>query len=312
MDMTPRTRDRASALTWLILWAATPFTVGDALAGALAGADATTARALSSTAWVAWAAVAVAAAVPRSVVLTAIRIAAPAPLAVAVVVAIGHDPSPLALASGTTVAVMTVAPGLAPFYIGGSAYGSELRAPLRLPPALLLGPLPLGWLAVAGGSTAPVVLLADRRWLPAVIATVVGVPIALVAVRAVHGLARRWLVFVPAGVVLHDPYTLADPVLLPRSMIELIGPAPARSDALDLTAGAWGLAIEVRLREPLTLTLARHGFRRRQRGDTGRCSRLIVTPTRPGRVLREADRRGIPLGSDQAAATAPPSTTSPS
>src|SRR5207244_1726483 len=95
-------------------------------------------------------------------------------------------------------------------------------------------------------------LLAHQRWAAGVVVAVAGCAGAVVSGRALHGLARRWLVFVPAGIVLHDPLTLADPVLFQRPVIDGLGPAPAEPAGrrLDLTAGATGLALAVRLREP--------------------------------------------------------------
>jgi hypothetical protein len=112
-----------------------------------------------------------------------------------------------------------------------------------------------------------------------------------VLLRALHGLSRRWVVFVPAGVVLHDPITLADPVLFPKQTIDALRLAPAGTDSLDLTQRAPGLAVELLLREKVPLTLVKPGDRA---GESGSSARLLFTPTRPGAVLAEARRRGVP------------------
>ena len=83
---------------------------------------------------------------------------------------------------------------------------------------------------------------------PVRLLAVVGVPAAAIASRALHGLARRWVVFVPAGLVLHDLHAMVDPVLFPRSSIRRLGPAPTDpGDAVDLTQRALGLALELEL-----------------------------------------------------------------
>ncbi len=105
-----------------------------------------------------------------------------------------------------------------------------------------------------------------------------------------HTLARRWLVFVPNGVVVHDPLALAEPVLLARATVRGIGPAPADTRALDLTAGASGLALEVRLAEPVAVVPVAPG---RHTAEVVRTDALLVTPSRPGRVLDEARRRRL-------------------
>jgi hypothetical protein len=120
-----------------------------------------------------------------------------------------------------------------------------------------------------------------------------GVPVAWLFLRALHGLSRRWLVFVPAGVVLHDPVSLADPVLFQRKQIEALRPAPADSDSLDLTQRAAGLPLELVLLEKVPLTLVKPGDRV---GESGLSARLLFAPTRPGVVLTDAGKRRIPVG----------------
>jgi hypothetical protein len=122
------------------------------------------------------------------------------------------------------------------------------------------------------------------------VAVVVGAPLAVVLARALHSLTQRWVVFVPAGLVLKDHLALLDPVLLRRHLVTSFGPAPAESDALDLTARAPGLALEVRLREPVPLAQVSPG---RRGSETRSPDALRFTPTRPGAVLAEAERRRL-------------------
>jgi len=70
-------------------------------------------------------------------------------------------------------------------------------------------------------------------------------------------------------------------------------PAPADSDSLDLTMGAPGLALELLLTEKVPMTLVKPEERR---GEPGASARLLVTPSRPGRVMAEAAERSIPVG----------------
>jgi hypothetical protein len=68
------------------------------------------------------------------------------------------------------------------------------------------------------------------------------------------------------------------------------GPAPAGSDAVDLTAGAPGLALEARFADDVELLAAAgHG----RTPEVVATQALLVTPSRPGRVLDEARRRRI-------------------
>ncbi len=136
-------------------------------------------------------------------------------------------------------------------------------------------------------------LLAARSWVAGGIVLVLGLPAAFILLRSLHGLSRRWVVFVPAGMVLHDPLTLLDPALFPRRTIESLRPAPADSDSLDLTMGALGLTLELILTEKIPMTRAKPG---KVFGEQGASARLLFTPTRPGQVLEEATRRRVPVG----------------
>ena len=162
-----------------------------------------------------------------------------------------------------------------------------------MPGPLLLGPLPVSWALSVGSPVAGILLLAARAWLVGAVVLILGLPVAAILARSLHGLARRWLVFVPAGVVLHDPLSLGEPVLFERKVIETLRPAPADSDSLDLTKGALGLAVELVLREKVPMTLVKPG---RPGGEQGASARLLFTPTRPGQALAEAARRRVPVG----------------
>jgi len=103
-----------------------------------------------------------------------------------------------------------------------------------------------------------------------------------------HRLTRRWVVFVPNGMVVHDPLALAEPVLLRRAAVRSFGPARADTTALDLTRGALGLALEIDVTPPVDLLLARTG---REAAEAAEAGALLISPTRPGAVLDEARRR---------------------
>jgi hypothetical protein len=62
--------------------------------------------------------------------------------------------------------------------------------------------------------------------------------------------------------------------------------AAASSGAADLTGPAPGPAIEITLRQPLTVVLA--GTPRAPRGRALHARAVLVAPSRPGRALREA------------------------
>jgi hypothetical protein len=277
-------------VTWLVL----PVLLGPALGDALGQASRPVQLVASVGLWVGWALVLVATLVPTTVSLTALRVAAPGAVAAALAAAVADGPSTATVVglAGTLVAALAAFwPGTGEAFVAGSSYGDERRMPLRVPGPLLAGPLVLLWaLAVAGVAAGPL-LLAARQWAAGAVALVVGLPAAGAAVRSMHTLARRWLVFVPNGVVVHDPLALAEPVLLRRTDVRSFGPARADTAALDLTQGALGLALEVTLAPSVSLVLAGGGRARVTEAATAQA--LLVSPTRPGAVLAEARRRRI-------------------
>ena len=114
-----------------------------------------------------------------------------------------------------------------------------------------------------------------------------------VGVRALHGLSRRWVVFVPAGLVLHDLHALVDPVLFPRTSVRRLGPASTADPGThDLTHRSLGLVLELELVEATEIAPRRPDPPRRG----GERHRLLFAPTRPGALLNEAARRRISVG----------------
>jgi hypothetical protein len=287
------TRDLARFLPWLVraLWAALPFTVGPALAAALDGASGPVRLVASTGLWLGWSAGMVATFAPHPLALTALRMVAPAAVVAAVLAAFGGHASPLALAWATVACAWAFAPAVGATCVNGPAYPNERRYLLRPPGALLKGPLPLAWAATVAGIAAGPLLLAARQWVLGALLLLVGWPLAVLLLKSLHNLSRRWAVFVPAGVVLHDPLVLFDPLLFPRQDIASIRPAPRRSPGyLDVSQRAPGLGLEMNLVEETTITLLKPG---RREGEPVEASRLRFTPTRPGAVIDEAHRRRI-------------------
>ncbi|MGH9192051.1 MAG: hypothetical protein ACRDZ0_06210 [Acidimicrobiales bacterium] len=277
-------------VTWLVL----PVVLGPAVGEALDDASRPVQLVAGIGLWVGWAVVLVATLVPTTVSLTALRVAAPGTVvaALAATVADGASAATVVGLVGALVAVLAAFwPGTGEAFLAGSSYGDERRMPLRVPGPLIAGPLILVWAVAAAGVAAGPLLLAARQWVLGAAALAVGLPAAGAAVRSMHTLARRWLVFVPNGMVVHDPLALAEPVLLRRADVRSFGPATADTAALDLTRGALGLALEVRLVAPVSLVLVAGG--RRGTTEATTAGVLLVSPTRPGAVLAEARRRRL-------------------
>src|SRR5918995_1237873 len=223
--------------------------------------------------------------------LTALRVAAPAAVVAAGAALVAGDTSTadtVGLAGASAAGLAAFWPGTGQVFVDGSSYGDERRMPLRVPGPLLAGPLVVVWAVAAAGVSAGPLLLAARQWVGGAVALGVGLPAAWFAVRAMHRLTRRWVVFVPNGMVVHDPLALAEPVLLRRAAVRSVGPAPADTTALDLTRGALGLALEIDVTPPVDLLLVRTG---RDAAEATEAGAVLITPTRPGAVLDEAQRR---------------------
>ncbi|MBI2709294.1 MAG: hypothetical protein HYX34_06325 [Actinobacteria bacterium] len=323
--------ERRSRAPWVvrIVWLVLPVALGPALGAALDPRSAPVRTVGSVVAWAAWAVALVAALVPRSTSLTVARLVAPAAALAALWAGVQDGPSGRAAAAGlawsVAAAAAVLAPATADAFVDGSSYGPERRFCLRVPGRLLLA-VPVVWAATVAGALAGPLLLAARQWAVGGVALVAGGALAAIGARALHGLSRRWVVFVPAGMVLHDPFGLAENLLLPRRMITALGPAPAGTAALDLTQGAPGLELEVDLVEPIAVTTVTG----RRDAATTQAAALLFAPARPGALLAEAAGRRLPVGAvraepDQAGdaplgaggggaaeATPPPATSSPS
>jgi hypothetical protein len=273
-----------------------PLVLGPALGDALSDRSRAVAVAASVMAWLVWAGVLVAVLLPTTMSLTALRIAAPVALAVADWAALTGPGGAAALAAvaGTAVVLVTAfSPLTGHAFVNGSAYGDERRYTLRVPAALLLGPILLTEAAAVIPPIAGVLLLACRLWVAGLLVLGLGLPLAAGAVWILHGLARRWVVFVPAGFVLHDPHTMIDPVLFPRETVRSLGPAPAppSDTALDLSQRALGLLLQLHLQEPVELAPRRGA----KAADLVTTDTVLFAVTRPGPMLAEAARRRLPV-----------------
>jgi len=282
-----------------LAWASLVVTAGPAVADALQPWS-TPPRLLAGVLlWAVWGGVLLAILAPRPFGLTVLRVAA----ALAVVLAAAALPSTSLLAgtaalAGTGLAAgLSLAPSVGYRFVNGAAYGDERRFPLRLPPALLLGPVPLAAPLVGVGAVAGPLLLADGRWVAGVLALLAGVPAAAAAGRSLYALSQRWAVLVPAGLVLKDPLTMVDPVLFPRERIASLRPLPyptaPAEDIVDLRLGAVKGSLVIELTDEAVLYRTRG---RARGGEAVRARRLAFSPGQAGMLLEKAAERRIAAG----------------
>jgi hypothetical protein len=186
--------------------------------------------------------------------------------------------------------VLALSGDLGEVFAQGSAYGHERRLPLR-PPAALLMALPLVWVPLAATALIGPLALAAQQWPLGIPVTLAGVALAVVLPRRFHRLSRRWLVLVPAGLVIHDHIVLAETTMIASTKVASAGLALVGTGAANLTGNAPGPVVEVRLRELETVVLAAP-----PRGQTKalHVQSFLVSPTRPGRALRALHDAGVP------------------
>lgn len=262
------------AWTARVAWIVLPFTTGAAFSDMLqswARAPQTVAEALL---WIAWFMGLVALLAPRPWGFTILRVVAPCATALAVVSA-WSTPWPAAVLAIASVAFALLTSLSAPIALAcaaSTAYGPEQRFPLRVPISLLAGPLPVSVALIAAGVVCGPLLLANGDVVAGVAAVVVGVPVVGALARSLSALDHRWLVLVPAGLVVVDPLTFPDPVLLPREHIESMRRAPLDS--------------RVATRDPSEILV-------------GGAGRLLITCRDTGSFLRRSGRARVTIEADR-------------
>lgn len=248
--------------------------------------------------WLIWAVGLGAALSPIPLTLVVIRIVMPAAVVISLAAVVVGETRPvelIVLLIATVAASLALSARIGDRFADGASYGDERRMLLRPPTGVLLGPLPLAWIAVVLGACAGPFLLGDARWIAGVIATVVGLPMAYLGFRSLHSLAKRWIVFVPTGMVIHDLVTLLDPVLFPRDAVRFVGPALADSEAHDLSAGATGLLLELNLIAETKVPVRDKTGPGAIASEPADLGAVLFAPSLPGEALQEADQRKLPV-----------------
>jgi hypothetical protein len=127
-------------------------------------------------------------------------------------------------------------------------------------------------------------LLAAGRWVIGGVVAIVAALLTWLLLPRFNTLSRRWLVLVPAGVVVHDQVVLAETLMIARTDVVGIDLALAGTEAADFTGPATGHAVEIGMRSMATALLA--PTKTTPRGTALHVRSFIIAPTRPGAVLR--------------------------
>lgn len=176
--------------------------------------------------------------------------------------------------------------------VQASAYGAERRLPLR-PPAPMVAPMALTWCVLVAAVLGGPLLLAAGNVAAGIPVTAIAAALAAWVGPRFHRLSRRWLVLVPAGLVVHDQVVLAETVMVGRQQIVGVRLAPADTDALDLTGITWGTAVEIRLADQTMVVPS--GMARSEPAAPVETTSILVSPSRPGRALAAMGEARLPL-----------------
>ena len=243
--------------------------------------------------WVVAGVILVALVVCGPVSLTIIRMLAAASIPVAgAALVLGASPlrgfAALVAALLTTLLALTAETGEAIVHV--SAYGDERRLPLRVPATMQL-PIAVSWLFWCAVLLAGVVLLAAHMMIVGIGLLAVAGALTWLVGQRLHRFSCRWLVSVPAGLVVHDPVVLAETLMVLRPNIAHARLALAGTEAADLTGPAAGHALEITVRETVQVVFA--ATPKNPKGTAIHAQAFLIAPSRPGRALRALAHRKI-------------------
>jgi hypothetical protein len=278
-----------------IAWVLVAVVGGRAVESAVADRSTAVAWTAAVGGWTLWAVAALGLAVAAARSLTIVRVVVPLSLVATAATGLGGATAVDLLAIGAPATLAVAAVMTAEFgrhWVQASAYGDEERFPLRMPVGAGAAAV-VAWLLWAPAVIAGPLLLAARSWVAGVILCALAIAGAVFLGPRWHRLSMRWFVLVPAGVVVHDPVVLADTFPLRTRQVASIGLATADTEAADLTGPASGYAVEIATTESVTTVFA---FTPAE--PNGRAIHLrsfLIAPSRPGRALRAARARKLPV-----------------
>ena len=273
-------------IAWLVVGLAGAWSIGDAIDGR---SNAVRAIVMIGS-WLVWGVGVIALVVPSTLGLTLTRMLSAVACGASVtswIAGVSPAAGSVFVAATLVFALLTGGAEFGQRCVQASAYGDEHRFLLR-PPAAFLPPIAIAGLAWVAAVLAAPLLIATRQWIAGGVVAVVAVVLTYLLLPRFNALASRWLVLVPAGVVLHDMVVLAETLMVPSPNLVEIDLALAETQAADFTGPAAGHAIEISMRSMADVVLA--PTKDAPRGRALHVQSFIVAPTRPGAVLRAVQR----------------------
>ena len=203
---------------------------------------------------------------------------------------------------GVAVAVLALVciflPAFGLLHVQASAYGDEKRLLLRVP-AAQIAPIAMSYVVMVAFAVATFFAVSAEVWWLAALCLVPTVLIFRGVPKRLHRFSRRWLVVVPAGVVVHDELLLAETFMVRTTAVTRVELSATSGEALNLTGDVAGvrrhMVLIVQLREAEKLALSPYLAKMLGTLDALHVQSYAVAPTLAGHAL--------------AALTKPPATT---
>lgn len=193
--------------------------------------------------WLLWTGVGASLLVPSPMSLTIVRILVPLSVVTSIVASL-----PLAVFCSVVALIVCASSVFVDAMVQGGAYGDEKRFALRTPLPYVV-PAVLAWLlyttSLIGGS----LFLAARQYIFGAVLAAIGIILSRTIPRRLHRLARRWLVLVPVGIVVHDHLVLHETIMAPLGKIMSVVRTSDIGEAADLTGGVFGDRLTIALTE---------------------------------------------------------------
>ena len=224
-------------LAWVILALSSPWqTIAD-------DASRSVCWVLLTWGWLLWTSVGVSLLVPSPMSLTIVRIVVPLSVVVSVVAG-----QPLPVFCSVVALIVCASAVFVDVMVQGGAYGDEKRFALRTPLPYVV-PAVIAWLLNTASLISGSLLLASHQYIFGAVLVAIGILLSRTIPQRLHRLARRWLVLVPVGIVVHDHLVLHETIMAPSRKIQSVARTSDVGEAADLTGGVFGDRITIALTE---------------------------------------------------------------
>ena len=224
-------------LAWVILALSSPWqTIADEASRSVCWV-------LLTWGWLLWTSVGVSLLVPSPMSLTIVRIVVPLSVVVSVVAG-----QPLPVFCSVVALIVCASAVFVDVMVQGGAYGDEKRFALRTPLPYVV-PAVIAWLLNTASLISGSLLLASRQYIFGAVLVAIGILLSRTIPQRLHRLARRWLVLVPVGIVVHDHLVLHETIMAPSRKIQSVARTSDVGEAADLTGGVFGDRITIALTE---------------------------------------------------------------